>query len=397
MRLVLLFNLMLVLISFQTIAKNVQEQINLGFKTTFASKILNEERELWINLPENYSKNRRYPVIYLLDGARNFAHTTAAVNYLPQAELMPEVIVVGIASISSSIRWRDFTPSEDPNHKGSGRANQFLDFLALELVPHIEKEYSTEKFKIISGSSLAGLFVLHSFHTKPDLFQAHFAYSPSLFYNDRQTTKDVVSFLKNTKEHKNYVYINIGDEGLKSDHPSGIGMRSSVKEIMQALDSTVPKGLIYKVDFFDNEKHITTPVVGNFQALRDLYEPWYVPFEQFSNGLNAIIEYYDMLSNRFNYAIKPLESLIDQAGFYQLRTKDSPDEAIALFKLNIKNYPRCIRCYDSLAYAYQQSGQLDHAILELNKALSIKGIDSDQLATIKKRKKEVLDAQNSAE
>lgn len=44
---------------------------------TITSEVLNESRNLLIHRPNNYAryKDTSYPVLYLLDGQRNFAHT----------------------------------------------------------------------------------------------------------------------------------------------------------------------------------------------------------------------------------------------------------------------------------------------------------------------------------
>tara|TARA_Y100000296_G_scaffold61385_1_gene71197 strand:+ start:439 stop:714 length:276 start_codon:yes stop_codon:yes gene_type:complete len=55
--------------------------------TTIKSEVLNESRELLIHLPNNYSryKNTTYPVLYLLDGQRNFSHTVGTLDLLNQS------------------------------------------------------------------------------------------------------------------------------------------------------------------------------------------------------------------------------------------------------------------------------------------------------------------------
>ena len=50
------------------------------------SKILAEERELLIHLPNNYRRNTTlsYPVLYVLDGQRNVAHVAGTLDLLNQ-------------------------------------------------------------------------------------------------------------------------------------------------------------------------------------------------------------------------------------------------------------------------------------------------------------------------
>ncbi len=104
---------------------------------TVTSEILNESRELLIHLPNNYSrcKDTTYPVLYLLDGQRNFAHTVGTLDLLNQSGMAQEMIVVGITNTERS---RDFTPTYDESYNQwgiSGGADNFLDFLEKELKP----------------------------------------------------------------------------------------------------------------------------------------------------------------------------------------------------------------------------------------------------------------------
>jgi len=66
--------------------------ISMGTTHTFFSKTLGQDRPLNISLPGSYEKkaDKRYPVIYLLDGGLgNFHHTTASVNFLARMNQIP--------------------------------------------------------------------------------------------------------------------------------------------------------------------------------------------------------------------------------------------------------------------------------------------------------------------
>lgn len=100
-----------------------QEPIAIGEKHKIASKILNEDREVWIHLSKSYNDSAitpaTYPVIYLLDAEINFEYVAPTVDYLSRSPFadMPECIVVGIKNTD---RTRDFTPTrsskKDPNN-----------------------------------------------------------------------------------------------------------------------------------------------------------------------------------------------------------------------------------------------------------------------------------------
>ena len=156
------------------------------------STVLSEQRDLLIHLPNNYNQNKMhdYPVLYLLDGQRNFAHTLGTLDLLNQSNMAQEMIVV---AIMNTHRTRDFTPTYDESYNEwglSGGADNFLDFIDKELMPYINKNYRANNFKIISGHSLGGLFSIYAMHSKPELFQAHFAFSPSLWWHKKVIFKE---------------------------------------------------------------------------------------------------------------------------------------------------------------------------------------------------------------
>jgi Tfp pilus assembly protein PilF len=56
---------------------------------------------------------------------------------------------------------------------------------------------------------------------------------------------------------------------------------------------------------------------------------------------------------------------------YTLLRRDRTVDAIAIFKLNVEEYPKSGNVYDSLAEAYEKSGQKDLAVANYRKSLEI--------------------------
>lgn len=48
-------------------SKNEDKQIVIGTVDSLFSEILNEQREIWVHVPENIDDSKKYPVIYLLN------------------------------------------------------------------------------------------------------------------------------------------------------------------------------------------------------------------------------------------------------------------------------------------------------------------------------------------
>jgi len=353
------------------------------------SKILGEDREVSIQLPIKYDRNtdQSYQVLYLLDGPDLLSHTTGMLDFLVGYGQAPQLIIV---SITHKQRSLELTPTYNPNDElPNGGGENFLDFIEQELMPHINKTYRTEPFNLIAGHSLGGLLVVHSMATRPHLFQAHFAYSPSLYWDNELVLKKAVKFLKEVNTYQNYLYINIGNEGIVGDD-RGVAMLNGVLSLKALLNKQAPKDFWFRADVFEQENHQTTPVIGQFHAYRSLYPDWILPWKSSGNDLAAIEEHYNRLTKRYGYHVKPLKYQINDAGYMQLIEKKNVEEAVKLFEFNVKNHPECGNCYDSLADGYEQQGKLDEALSLLNKASHYSADSIAEMAMITKHKKRVV-------
>ncbi|XQW85308.1 alpha/beta hydrolase-fold protein [Thalassotalea piscium] len=319
------------------------------------STVLSEQRDLLIHLPNNYNQNKmlNYPVLYLLDGQRNFAHTVGTLDLLNQSNMAEEIIVV---AIMNTHRTRDLTPTYDESYNEwglSGGADNFLNFIDKELIPYINKNYRAKNFKIISGHSLGGLFSIYAMHSKPELFQAHFAFSPSLWWHKQAIFEKAKSFLKSSDQLNTYLYINMGNEGGN--------MLSCFEQYTELLNAHNRKGFKFNSDLDTSESHNTTALAGHALAYQNLYASLHPPQETIAKGIPAIKEFFKRQSEIYGYEIKPSYGAINQVAYKALSEKDFTT-AITIFKENVDNYPHKADAYDSLADGYEANGELDKAL-----------------------------------
>jgi predicted alpha/beta superfamily hydrolase len=231
-----------------------------------ASKILNEERQIQVSLPTSYDSNSdiSYPVLYVLDGEWNLAFFAGMLNRMHLSEAAPEYIVVGI---NNTNRVRDLTPTVNVDPRGpvgeGGGGDTFLDFIESELIPLMNKSYRTTDFKVLAGHSIGGLLVLHSFQSRPQLFQAHFAFSPAVWWGGRETLQATKRFIKTKPLLDNYLYLNIGNEGGE--------MRQVYDDLHQTILKFQTINLEFSSDAFD-QPHGLTIVAGLFNACRNLFK-----------------------------------------------------------------------------------------------------------------------------
>lgn len=139
------------------------EPLVMGSRFSIASKILDEDRGVQVYLPDGYqSGTNHYPVLYQMDGDYNFHHVTGMVAFYSEIGLIPEMIVVGISAQQQSHYIKNLTPPHTEAAR-NGRSNLFLRFITEELTPMIEKNYRTRPYRILSGHSVGGLFVVNAF------------------------------------------------------------------------------------------------------------------------------------------------------------------------------------------------------------------------------------------
>lgn len=182
------------------------------------SRALGEQRELIVHLPESYARDaqRRYPVLYVLDGSSEDIHTARSARLMARIGVMPELIVVGIPNVSGSGRQRDYTPpfmaQDTEDARGQGQADRFLAFIKTEAVPFVEANYRTASSRMLAGHSRGGLFVVYSLIADPNLFDARFAHSPALWRDESALVARLGEFLSAHPDLETSLYLSLGSE-----------------------------------------------------------------------------------------------------------------------------------------------------------------------------------------
>lgn len=311
----------------ESIAQNSEEAIVLGQKVQIESIVLDETRELWISTPQNYANSdEQYPVLYLLDGDSHFAHTSATVEFLARSNRIPGLIVVAILNTH---RGRDLTPvSQDPDDATSnpdhGGADNFLQFLQEELFPYVEEAYRTRPYRVLVGHSLGGLFAIHTLTTRPDVFNAYIAISPSLQWSNQGLVQQAADFFHATPELQIDLYMTAANEGGS--------LLGGIRKIAGILEEDTPKGLRWDFKHMPEESHNSAPLHSIYYGLESVFEGW-SPRDAFAiyelGGIEAINNYYMKGGSRFGYEKTMPPSLILQLAD-QLIEMNRLDEAATL-------------------------------------------------------------------
>lgn len=364
-------------------------------KVTIKSSTLDESVDLYVQLPfkyhEEFASNYRYPVLYVLDAPENIGLFAGVIEPLVGYNNAPQMLVVGIATNN---RNRDFTPTLDPKYEEhGGGADNYLLMIEKEVVPYIDEHYRTEEYRILSGHSYGGLLVAQSFYKKPHLFQAHFAHSPSLFWNNSQVPNALIDFIQANPTHKNFLYMNMGNEGNpESESPEGLKMLQGVQSIETVLKKISPDNLDFKFEYFDQEPHQTTQIYGALGALRGLYPKWSVPYKTSLAGFDAFTAHFDYLTKRYGYTIEPKSWQIYDEGVAQLEFLNNPEEAIRYFKYNLERDPSLFEERKFIIDALTRLGQTEDAKSHLAVLLAREDLSEEERRTFEAKQALLTDA-----
>jgi len=176
------------------------------FKKEFYSKVLGEQRKLFIHIP---GKKESYPVIYLLD-AQAVGLYREALTITGNGIMTGPHIIVGL--VTSGSRNRDMIPVEISSRPGSGGAKEFLEFITSELQPYVDKKFNTNGINILYGGSNAGLFTVYAMLESPEDFTG-FISSSTMIGHCSEFMTDKAKQLQPDRLEGKYLFIHYGLKG----------------------------------------------------------------------------------------------------------------------------------------------------------------------------------------
>ncbi len=237
------------------------------------SEITGEPFELWIGHPLSGWASRaddRPRLLYLLDANLFFgmAVEMTRLMHVLFGEL-PKVLVVGIAypeadpGTQSLLRTGHFTPSEDhtfaeaarafvpegaptPPPPSMGGADDFLAFLADQADPWVRGRFEVaEEGSTLFGTSLGGLFAVHTLLTRPGWVDGIIAGSPSLWWNDDEMLHRIETLAPGAPSGRPgpdvFIPVGSGEEGPSVPSLSRYRLISNARRLADLLaDGQVP-------------------------------------------------------------------------------------------------------------------------------------------------------------
>lgn len=385
--------LLLVVIPF-VIKAQTDNKITIGTIEKLNSKILNEDRELRIYVPNStaVTSNQKYPVLYLLDGEAHFNSVVGMMEQLSGNTVVPEMIIVGI---SNTNRMRDLSPTlveadlpmlDAETAKITGGNTNLFAFMEKELFPFIENKYNTQPYRMFIGHSLGGLTVINALVNYTHLFNSYIAIDPSMWWDKNRFLEDCMPKLAQKKFKNIDLYLGIANtlesgmtiETVSKDTTENSKHIRSILNLDKHLKANFQNQLRYKSKYYQDDSHNSAPLITEYDAVRfffDFYK-FDLTMEDFtSTSVNFPIKvekHFEMISNKMGYKILPTESIVNQMGYFSLEDKKM-EQAAYFFKMNVKNYPESFNVYDSTGDYYAAIGDKENAILNFKKAVSLGG------------------------
>jgi uncharacterized protein len=326
------------------------------------SAVLSEARSYQVYMPDSYvwATDRRYPVLYVLDGESDFLHTAVSVGYLAAHGEIPEMIVVGI---DSTVRVRDFTQTDWPEAwVGGGGAGNFKRFLSTELIPIIEQSYRTDGFRVLSGHSAGGQFALYCLTSEPSLFRAYFALSPSLDWDHNLPQRSLEKAFESTRKLEGFLYVARSDDAGRA--------LADYERLVETLKSKSPKGFRWFSQAFPDETHTCVPLLAQIDAVRHLYLGYRFHDDLLEKGFPYAERHFQEVSKTVGWPLAIPEGVLNDLA-YDALSQGKAQDAIGLFKRNVEANPNSANAYDGLADGYAKAGQWKDAAQASARAVTL--------------------------
>ena len=258
----------------------------VGSSVIIQSKIMNDDREIQIFLPNDYSESDlKYPVLYILDGQRYFLHGVSLQKSFVEFKQSPAFIIVGISKKPT-----------DRNRNFSINSRKYLDFIKSEVINYVDTEFRTSDKRILFGWAYGGGFVIETLTADSGLFDVYIAASP---FPLKEKIIKVDSFLTENPNFNKLLYFASGtDEGV---------VKKETHELNMLLTNKAPKTMNWTYKEFEGEEHRSTPFTTLYHGIKKYF--YYFPELQFNNleefskagGLDFVYNYYQKRASDFGF------------------------------------------------------------------------------------------------
>lgn len=339
-------------------------------KEIFESFKLQERRDVSYYFPENYSEEKKYPLIVVLDADYLFDLVVANVKFYSNYNRMPQSIIVGIHQSEGDIRWEDCDFEQTtglPTEKGK----LFYEFLGTEIIPYLETSYNIAPFKMFIGYDITANFGNYFLFKDRSLFNAYLTISPVLA---TEMESRIPSRLSDLDQE---IFYNIVLEKEKTED------RQRMLQLDNALKSITKENIHYFFDQYDEPDHVSIAAYGISKAFDKIFGPFrpITPKEYRTEILASDEPAINYLENRYAMiesllGIKKEVELNDIMAIYAASLKkDDYDSLKALSEICKKTFPETMLGFYFEGEYLELLGEPKKAMKAFEKAFLMEEID----------------------
>jgi predicted alpha/beta superfamily hydrolase len=218
------------------------------------------KRPIFVWLPHGYDKEteRRYPVIYVLDGQnqldpkRSFQGVTWGLDTSGDAHVAAghaPFIAVAIDNAREQ-RADEYLPSRvesrDGKHASGGKLEELVKFILEQIKPAVDAKFRTKPGPDdtgVMGSSFGGMAAFHIGWKHSDKFRRVAAVSPSFWWHDKET-KALVEGTKKKPPLRLWV-----DMGTREEPKNEASSKAHLEGAREIRDACLKLGFVEGKDF----------------------------------------------------------------------------------------------------------------------------------------------------
>ncbi len=327
-------------------------QISIGTKDSLYSKVLNENREIWVYQPPDLKPGEKCPVVYLLDGNWHFHAVSGMIDKLADNSLVPRMILIGILNTDRS---RDLTPTHSAKMvdgttpdflKTTGGGEVFTTFVEKELMPYVESKYQVAPYKVLIGHSFGGLFAMNTLIHHPQMFNAYVSIDPSMWWDGRRLLQQADSALRAGKYPGRMLYLSVANTMEPGMDTVRVAKDTSnvhehiraIFELAKVTSRSGASGLVSQWKYYDADDHGSVPFISEYDAFRFIFSYFKSRGNWRDQTPADITKHFEMVSEKLGYEMLPPEDMVENIVYSCLGAKKL-DKAMEFFELNRKNYP----------------------------------------------------------
>lgn len=207
------------------------EPLTIG--ETVVLEAVGAERSVNIILPPDYAAEpeRRWPVIYMLDGAmkQDLMMGAGLLRWGALWGRSKDAIIVGI---ETKDRQRELLPptrdaAERAKYPTAGEGATFRAWIADTVKPMVEARYRHDGSAFLIGESAAGHFVVETWASAPAMFSGYAAISPSLQWDFEALSRRPLG-----TDTRPPLYLSLADEGGATE--------TGIERLLGALPAAQP-------------------------------------------------------------------------------------------------------------------------------------------------------------